>query len=618
MKKMIAVIIAVIMILSLVAGCGSNNQQSGTSQSSNTTSTTQASETKPLNPKLFGWQTKWNNYGLPTDPITLTVCVGMQDLQHIGIEENISFEMIKEATGITLDWVGVDNEKFAVLAAGKDLPDLIITETDSIQTVADLIKSGTLINMEPLLTKYGENINPVYNGLGYNWVKYWTKTNADNEGIYFLPTAITNIGDYIAPNESGSGWGLNIRYDIYSAIGAPPVTDQNGFNEDLLLNMLKSMQDYARNKLGVENAYAMAGFIDWSAIWTIEYPYCFEISGQTPNQYNDNFTGEYKGAYHETTNFRWNSFRFYNKAYRMGILDPETFIMQSKQYEQKVWAGQLLTAVGNWFFGEDLRKIYPDANGYLLKGMPYLDGVRVMNAPLGWTYGSARGINSKCKYQERAMALLDYLDSDEFLRCSQKNGLQGVDWEYDKDGKPMYIGDKLAAYKGDQKAIDLYGVNKKYEYGCPGKLVGIDNKMCADGYPSDFTLAPYFKAAVATETPYLRKFFDTYKAGQDIKFPGQLYQQWVDEGLAKTNPEFSPQYSFAPKQPDDLAQIQTRTEAYIGDNQSKLVLAKSEAEFNKVLDDICKNLDKMGEGKVYDDTTKRYDESKKIAAELGK
>ena len=360
----------------------------------------------------------------------------------------------------------------------------------------------------------------------------------------------------------------------------------------------------------------MSGYTDWGAPWTVEYPYIFGISGQS-NTYYDVWTGKYLGPFYKTTSFRWNSFRFYNKANRMGILDPQTFVNKFAQYNDMTNTGSLLTAVGAWCFPASLNKTYPAAGAFLLKGVPYLESVKTVNAPLGWQYSSSRSINVKCKYPERVVALFDYLLSDEFQR-EEKVGLQNVNWKYGKDGKPILIGDSLKRYKGDAAAQALFGIGKKYDYGMYGKLYGVDQKICADGYPSDFTVAPYFKAANAVMTTPLKNFLNAAKASKGIKFPGQVYQQWVDKGISKTNPSPSigVQFNFTPKQPDDLAQIATNIENYIADNQARLVMAKSASEFNSILSDMCSNIKSMGEDQVYNDAIKRYDQSKAIAKQI--
>lgn len=44
----------------------------------------------------------------------------------------------------------------------------------------------------------------------------------------------------------------------------------------------------------------------------------------------------------------WKGLAFFNKAYRMGIMDPEAFTMKAAQYNEKVKSGAVLTCEYNW------------------------------------------------------------------------------------------------------------------------------------------------------------------------------------------------------------------------------------------------------------------------------
>ena len=73
---------------------------------------------------LHGYVSDWDNYGLSTDPITLTIGCGIQDMP-ASVIDNLQIELIAQATGVRLDFVGYDPDKFAVLTAGGDLPDIL-------------------------------------------------------------------------------------------------------------------------------------------------------------------------------------------------------------------------------------------------------------------------------------------------------------------------------------------------------------------------------------------------------------------------------------------------------------------------------------------------------------
>jgi len=611
MKRRFAFVIIVLILLTVFVACGRSQETEET-----TDTNVAIEESRPVDDeRLFGFQTAWDNHGLSTDPITLTIVNSMHELPHQGIIDNTAMELIREATGITLDWIGADEERFAVMIAGGDLPDIILSETGNSRLFGDLIASGALLNMEPLLERYGGNINRLYDGLSFEFIRHWTQSHAGRDGIYFLNYPITNIGDYEILTYNGADFGLFVRYDIYAAIGSPPIMDENGFNEDMLLDVLRQMQDHARNEMGISNAFAISGWMDWGPGWTVMHPFQF-IFGRVPIQYHCTLTGEILGSFTDRDHPTWDFLRFYNNAFRMGIFDPEAFILTWEQYGDRVNSGEIITTNGDWWFSRDeINDTFPDAGLFRLRGMPYIEGLRVQNNPIGFEIFGARAINVNNPHPERTVALFDYVNSDEFLRTIA-NGLQGIEWDYDANGFPEFIGDRLAMHQGDPAAMALYADGGIYDYFVPTKLWAEVRTIHSDGFPTDFTLAPFFQADQITLNPALRLFLETEGAGPDIIFPGQLYMEWVNEGITRTNAPVNPNFSFQPAAPENITLIFNSINTFIMDNQARLILADTEAEFESILDSIIAELITMGEQQLFENTMERFEESMRIAEEL--
>ena len=103
MKKILSIVLALCMVL----GCASALAESPAS--------------------LQGYTSTWDNYGLSKEPITMTIGVGAQDVPD-SEENNIALDLIYQATGIRVQFVGFDGDKFAVMTAGGDLPDVFSME----------------------------------------------------------------------------------------------------------------------------------------------------------------------------------------------------------------------------------------------------------------------------------------------------------------------------------------------------------------------------------------------------------------------------------------------------------------------------------------------------------
>ena len=106
MKKILSIVLALCMVL----GCASALAESPAS--------------------LQGYTSTWDNYGLSKEPITMTIGVGAQDVPD-SEENNIALDLIYQATGIRVQFVGFDGDKFAVMTAGGDLPDVFSMEASN-------------------------------------------------------------------------------------------------------------------------------------------------------------------------------------------------------------------------------------------------------------------------------------------------------------------------------------------------------------------------------------------------------------------------------------------------------------------------------------------------------
>ena len=121
-----------------------------------------------------------------------------------------------------------------------------------------------------------------------------------------------------------------------------------GYLQDFL-NVLKEMQDYANENDLAEGktVYAISGWSDWG-LWpwwlanVREMGYLDLANGAIVNRETLEVDVNYN------TEAFWDSLKFYNKAYNMGLLDPEAFTMKNDQFWEKCQNGQVLMAHASW------------------------------------------------------------------------------------------------------------------------------------------------------------------------------------------------------------------------------------------------------------------------------
>lgn len=561
---------------------------------------------------LQGYVSDWDNYGLSKEPITLTIGCGSQDLP-VSYNDNLQIELIAQATGVRLEFVGYDSEKFAVLSAGGDLPDIFSLENAT--CINDLIDSGAVLDMAPYIEQYGKNIQQVHGDYALTMAK---SVYGDGEHIYFVPSNVSWLGDVKIPAAQIS-FNYFPRWDIYTAIGAPAITDENGFNEDLLLDAFKQMQDYAREKTGDESIYALSGWVDWGTLWATVLPYCMGVSAKL-NMWTAQTTGlvEDVDIYGDADSHYYDALRFYNKAWRLGILDPEIFTLTQSQYDAKVKMGQVIVTNASWFNSDMLDQSVTDVFGddcnfYVIKGMPYFNGLLTQSNPSGYGIFASDFINSECKYPERAVAVLDYLRSDEFTRASAC-GLKGIHWDYDENGKPVFIGDALTHYENGTMAEYWDAANGNYKYFPNGKL-GMASKACADGYPSDFTTSSDYIMVKYENNASVQNYLDFYES--DARYPGELYLEWIEEGIACSDASWQARTAFKPGNSDEINSLISKCDAYFVDNHARVIFADTEEEAEKMIAQMVEYEKTIGSEQLLENEKAREAASFETVAEMG-
>ena len=254
-----------------------------------------------------------------------------------------------------------------------------------------------------------------------------------------------------------------------------------------------------------------------------------------------------------------------------------------------------------------------DCNFYEIKGMPFYFSLLTQSDPAGYGMFAADAINVNCKYPERAVALLDYLRSDEFLRAASC-GLQGIHWDYDETGKPVYIGAAAEAYANGTLA-DFKAVGNGNYISFPCHKLSLGNKICADGYLANFTNSAEYIAEKAANDKSVQDYLKFYNS--DARYVGEAYKQWVDEGIAAVAAGFNPKLAFTPAPSDEMNSLNTKCQNYYSENCAKAIFVDTVEESEAAIEKMISDLKAMGCETLYQSEVDRQTESQRIAAELG-
>lgn len=550
-----------------------------------------------------------NAYAAEEEPVTITIW--NTEVLSPGVQTNEIAQYIEEKLGIRMEIIQGDAQKFSILVAGGDLPDIIYTNPAQQNTASNtLITSGQLIAMDDLIEEYGENIKANFpERLEYS--KQFASNGEDK--IYYLPVRCYSANEE-NPNISYTieNLGLEVRWDVYEAIGCPEITTTDDF-----LNVLKQMQDYAReNDLADgRQIYAISGWSDWG-LWpwwlaNVREMGYLDLANDTLFRWSDQTI---HGAF--TCDAFWESLEFYNKAYNMGILDPEAFTMKNDQFWEKCSNGQVLMTYASWQ-SENMNNTFL-TSGHAdwsyqklpYDGYEYVYGIMTTDAPLGLGVEYATAITTNCENPEKAMQLIDFFNSEEGARLCY-SGIEGVHWTY-VDGVATPTEEFITNSKTDANYLDNVGANLY------NKLCGLlDLQVLSDGSPADLMKANDQKAANASDADKSYCEYYSELLGEEFGYPGQvLYSLWED-GEIKTNTEYYLYPTLAQSPSDESLNIIAQCEQYMNVQGVQAIMAATEEEFNAVKEETLAGLESRNYSQATEEIAGLYAEAEQQADAFG-
>ena len=355
-------------------------------------------------------------------------------------------QKLEDKFNVTLSLKTYDNESLNLDLSGGNTTDIVQVNDANIEGV---VKGKHAVNLEDY-----QDIAPNIFSDNMNFRNELMKTYKSNgdDVQYFVTPRVTFDGA-----EANYGPVLNngyiVRWDLYKEIGCPEIN-----NDDDYIEALKKMKEiYPETEDGLP-VYAMSAYND-SQLHAYFYKGCLAegyinlqggiyVQNVTTNElvpdlYDEGVEGDIPF---------WSGVKFYNKLYREGLLDPDCFITKSEDLKEKYNKGQYLGGSVNWYYGtynENQRTADPETLKEYVTLPSYLGWGNEKN--LGGWFGKYFFVSSHSENVERAVMILDYLQSEEFSRDID-SGVEGR-WTTDDSGKPSLTADTVAM-KTDGSRLD--------------------------------------------------------------------------------------------------------------------------------------------------------------------
>jgi putative aldouronate transport system substrate-binding protein len=421
-------ILAMLLVVSLLAGCGLFEEDKPTQETSTsvdkTVETTQAENANPLvkiwpefakqhEAKIVCFEMGWTGPEKDKDFVTPEIA------KRTGFQLN--YEPMTLATGDDL------NQKLNLMVASQDVPDIFFGQSDaySRSIYTKLGESGLIWDIAPQIKNY-ETI--------YNLVKPELTLFKTKDKSYFIPTQTGKGNDALHSAASG----LFVRDDLLKKLNMPyPTTPEEIYTylkrckEELKTADGKAMIPYTldENLGGVDNL--MVAFLP---IRSGDNNFTFDR--------HDNYKVANYGYTDSPELMR--GAKFINKLYQEGLIDRESLTQKRAQFQEKISSGRIAAMSCAWWdmntFSDNAKAVVPDlmyvANPQLFdktNGVPKYPDDKWTSGIYSW---STLIVSKKVSEEalKHFLATLDYLATKDGQVLVQA-GIEGKSFTYDENGK---------------------------------------------------------------------------------------------------------------------------------------------------------------------------------------
>lgn len=313
-KRVISVLVATALTVSMIAGCGGGSEKTTEKKESTFKGSGEVNR--------FGWEKPEET--LKIDVLDASGYYAPLEAQKEGEKNSLKYLKDEFNVEINVEHVSGDGKEALNLAlASGDYPDVITYVPFSM--VEKFAKMGKAVELTSYMDTVGTDIKK---SMGEHYDLFLD----DKEKLYYVPTmrgAITELPDRCA----------HIRYDEWKAIGSPEIkTPEDYYNA---LNAI--LEKFPKTPNG-EDRYALSFYSDsghytdpvvLSGFWGLKSGYKIDDDG---NFTHWAFTDEGK----EMT-------KYFNQYHLDGTLDPDSFANNYEQWQTKFSNERVVGCVGEWW-----------------------------------------------------------------------------------------------------------------------------------------------------------------------------------------------------------------------------------------------------------------------------
>lgn len=489
MKRVLYLVMAVVMLLSLAVGCGTAGE-----------------------PRDVVAADKTEDVGEVLEPITFTMySVETDAYPDTDFSSPVAKEILAE-TGVTLkieNAISSDagKQKLSLMAAAGDYPDFVYGKGD----LSILKNVNAILKLDDLIEQYGQNLKAFY---GENDLKR-LRWSLEDQGIYGIGGKEVGL-ENMQPNS-----GFQLQLGAVKELGFPKIKTLQDYE-----NAIKAYYEaHPKTADGQDTIPLSLLADDWRFMISISNPANFATGNSDDGEWYVN-PETLECVRHLTRDEDKEYFRWLNHMNAIGLLDDESFIQKYDQYKAKIASGRVIAVIdARWEIDEPVTALKKDgkldsAYGYfpvtLNESTKYADF-----QSSGYLGGWGLAITTNCADPARAMKFFDWMCKEESQILTHW-GIEGEHYTIE-DGKRVLKPEVLAMRDSDPAWQQKTGI-KKYMY--PFPTYGIPVKDSTGQY---FEAFDTLESIIALQSPVENEVLAAY----GVRAWKELYPQ-SDEFPVKT------------------------------------------------------------------------------------
>ncbi|MBR4179751.1 MAG: hypothetical protein IKR45_03520 [Treponema sp.] len=513
-------------------------------------------------------------------PMTLEIFDVAANYQ--GMQTGWFAKVVKDRFNIELNIIApqvAGDSIYQLRASSGNLGDIVLLEATQFQ---DCLEAGLIKDISDKITgcsnlmKFDKQIKALNTGLpGNSAGKYY---GIPTEMMDTSPTSFTQERIYSLPQ---------LRWDLYNKIGAPEINNL----DDLLKAFVELRKVHPTNEAG-DPAYPLSLWPDWDGgdgmigianVVQLTTWYGEKIKGSAILKSD----GKTFYPLTEKTGTYYKMLKFLNDAYRLKVVDPDSGTQDWNSVCAKISNGQVDFIWYTWevgFWNTSARL----ADGTAFCFIPVNDQNYYTDSDAYYGSGRVFGVGSKvddAKY-DRIMKFLDWYASPEGAQF-QHIGIEGFNYKKLSNGKYEQMNDNALM---DNLPVPAEFGGGGYSDGNNAINQWIVNSNCTNPLTGEIYASSYWASYKEKNMTQMRKDWEK-------KYDAKDATDWMTKNGKIV---VSPSVSVAlPSDSADISVIRNSVNKSVCDASWRMIFAKSDAEFDKMWDEMTAEVKGFGFDDLY-------------------